>query len=122
MSGGQRQRVQLARAFYRGYRLLILDDVLSAVDHDTEAKLLAAIQADIVAKGTSAVLISHRLSAIAAASEIVVLEHGRIAERGTHAQLLAQAGTYARVWAAQSTEGADEERLDQPNADLAALA
>ena len=105
LSGGQRQRVQLARAFYRGYRLLILDDVLSAVDHDTEAKLLAAIQADIAAKGTSAILISHRLSALAAADEIVVLEQGKVAERGTHAQLLAQAGTYARVWLAQSAEG-----------------
>ncbi len=105
LSGGQRQRVQLARAFYRGYRLLILDDVLSAVDHDTEAKLLAAIQSDIAAKGTSAILISHRLSALAAADEIVVLEQGKVAERGTHAQLLAQAGTYARVWLAQSAEG-----------------
>ncbi len=105
LSGGQRQRVQLARAFYRGYRLLVLDDVLSAVDHDTEAKLLAAIQADIAAKGTSAILISHRLSALAAADEIVVLDAGRVAERGTHAQLLAGAGTYARVWAAQSAEG-----------------
>ncbi len=107
LSGGQRQRVQLARAFYRGYRLLVLDDVLSAVDHDTEAKLLAAIQAEIAAKGTSAILISHRLSALAAADEIVVLEAGKVAERGTHAQLVARAGTYARVWAAQSSESAD---------------
>lgn len=108
LSGGQRQRVQLARAFYRGYRLLILDDVLSAVDHDTEAKLLAAIQAEIASKGTSAILISHRLSALAAADQIVVLEQGKITERGTHSQLLANGGVYARVWAAQSAEGDDE--------------
>lgn len=110
LSGGQRQRVQLARAFYRGYRLLILDDVLSAVDHDTEAKLLGAIQADLREKGTSAIIISHRLSALAAADEIIVLDAGQIAERGTHAQLLAHGGTYARVWAAQGTES---EQVDE---------
>lgn len=108
LSGGQRQRVQLARAFYRGYRLLILDDVLSAVDHDTEATLLGSIYADIRAKGTSAILISHRLSALAAANEIVVLDAGQVVERGTHAQLLAHGGTYARVWAAQGDSGEDD--------------
>jgi len=101
LSGGQRQRVQLARAFYRGYRLLVLDDVLSAVDHDTEAQLLAVIQEEIRACGTSAILISHRLSALAAADEILVLERGQVVERGTHPQLLAHGGTYARVWHAQ---------------------
>ena len=109
LSGGQRQRVQLARAFYRGYRLLVLDDVLSAVDHATEAKLLATIQAEIAERGTSAILISHRLSALLAADEIVVLEAGRVVERGTHAALLAAGGTYARVWAAQAIEQAAAE-------------
>ena len=108
LSGGQRQRVQLARAFYRGYRLLILDDVLSAVDHDTEAKLLAAIQTDIAAKGTSAILISHRLSALAAADEIIVLEAGKVVEQGSHSALLALGGTYARVWSAQSAEETED--------------
>jgi ATP-binding cassette subfamily B protein len=101
ISGGQRQRVQLARAFYRGFRLLVLDDVLSAVDHDTEARLLEILQAAIAARGTSAVIISHRLSALQRADEILVLDGGRISERGTHAALVLAGGTYAKVWQAQ---------------------
>lgn len=98
LSGGQRQRVQLARAFYRGYRLLILDDVLSAVDHDTEARLLEVLQQQIAQRGTSAIIISHRLSALARADQIVVLDHGRIIEQGTHSELLANEATYAHIW------------------------
>lgn len=112
LSGGQRQRVQLARAFYRGYRLLILDDVLSAVDHDTEARLLDVIQAEIRARHNSAIVISHRISALMRADEILVLESGRISQRGTHAALLRESGLYARIWEQQ------RERRDEPTDEL----
>lgn len=115
LSGGQRQRTQLARALYRSGRLLILDDVLSAVDHDTEERLLAVIRRHLQQKGMSALVISHRLSALAQSDEIIVLgdpavaeQRGKIIERGTHAQLLARDGVYAQVWAAQQETG------DQP--------
>lgn len=107
LSGGQRQRLQIARALYRGFRLLVLDDVLSAVDHDTEERLLAVLRSQLAARGTSAVIASHRLSALARADEILVLgdpagaERGRVVERGSHAQLLALGGVYASLWAAQ---------------------
>ncbi|MBM4344265.1 MAG: ABC transporter ATP-binding protein [Deltaproteobacteria bacterium] len=107
LSGGQRQRTQLARALYRGGRLLVLDDVLSAVDHDTEERLLTVLRRHIADHGMSAIVISHRLSALAHADEVLVLgdpagpDAGRVVERGTHAQLVEAGGTYAAVWAAQ---------------------
>ncbi|MSQ82519.1 MAG: ABC transporter ATP-binding protein [Myxococcales bacterium] len=131
LSGGQRQRAQLARALYRGGRLLILDDVLSAVDHETEERLLSVIGGHIVGGGMSAIVISHRLTALARADEIIVLadpasdRRGTVIERGTHSQLLALQGTYATVWAAQqepaeasSTRapvGADNRQVVQPD-------
>ncbi len=105
LSGGQRQRAQLARAMYRGYRLLLLDDVLSAVDHDTEERLLVRIRGELDRQrgGHSAVIVSSRLSALAEADEILVLDQGRVIERGTHVHLIAAGGAYARVWAVQRT-------------------
>ena len=108
LSGGQRQRAQLARAMYRGYRLLLLDDVLSAVDHDTEERLLVSIGGEL-ARGAgrhSAVIVSSRLSALADADEILVLDQGRLIERGTHSSLIAAGGAYAKVWAVQRTRRA----------------
>ena len=125
LSGGQRQRAQLARALYRGGRLLILDDVLSAVDHETEERLLAVIRRRVAAQGMSAVVISHRLSALAQADEILVLgdpasdQRGTVVQRGSHGQLLAQAGLYAQVWAAQKQA---ESGLDQPNSEVLSAA
>lgn len=101
LSGGQRQRLQLARALYRGWRLILLDDVLSAVDHETESRLLGVLRSAIASKQASAVIVSHRLTALAHADEIVVLEEGQIVARGSHTELLAQGGRYAEVWAAQ---------------------
>ncbi len=108
LSGGQRQRAQLARALYRPSRLLLLDDVLASVDHDTEERLLAAISAHRKAQrdasgrpATTLVIVSSRLSALRDADEILVLEGGRVVERGDHASLLAQGGRYAAADAAQ---------------------
>ena len=107
LSGGQRQRLQIARALYRGFRLLVLDDVLSAVDHDTEERLLEVLRSQVLDGGTSAVVASHRLSALARADQILVLadpagpQRGTVAERGTHAELIALNGIYASLWSAQ---------------------
>ncbi len=114
LSGGQRQRTQLARALYREGRLIVLDDVLSAVDHDTEERLLAVLRRHIAGHGMSAILISHRLTALAHADEILVLadpagpDAGRVVERGIHADLVAAGGTYATVWAAQQNAPDDQ--------------
>lgn len=121
LSGGQRQRAQLARAFYRGYRLLVLDDVLSAVDHDTEEHLLEAISGELKGKADSpsAVVVSSRISALAAADEIIVLEAGRIAERGTHSELVRLGGLYAAAHLAQLDGDEGREPAVQPATSLA---
>lgn len=100
LSGGQRQRTALARALYRQPKLLLLDDVLSAVDQATETKLVAAIRSlahehDDGTLPPTTVIVSHRTSVLEHADEILVLERGRVIERGTHAQLIALGGTYA---------------------------
>jgi ATP-binding cassette subfamily B protein len=114
LSGGQRQRVQLARAFYRGFRLLVLDDVLSAVDHGTESALLDVLREEIRARGTTAIIVSHRLSALALADEVIVLDEGQVVERGTPAELAAAGGLYARVWQAQCEHPDDEQASELP--------
>lgn len=103
LSGGQRQRTQLARAFYRGYRLLILDDVLSAVDHDTEERLLAAIRGALRSdtQRATGIIVSSRVSALADCDAIIVLQHGRIVARGTHQELANGDGLYAKAYIAQ---------------------
>ncbi|MBL8948728.1 MAG: ABC transporter ATP-binding protein [Myxococcales bacterium] len=111
LSGGQRQRAALARALYRHRPLLVLDDVLAAVDHNTEAKLVAAIRALRSGEGGSApttIIVSHRTSVLEHADEILVLDHGRLVERGTHAALLRQRGLYAETHAHQEGQGMDD--------------
>ncbi|HRI06701.1 MAG TPA: ABC transporter ATP-binding protein [Nannocystaceae bacterium] len=109
LSGGQRQRVALARALYRAPPLLLLDDVLSAVDQGTEARLVAAIRGLRAQAGGAAVpttvIVSHRTSVLEHADEILVLDGGRVIERGTHEQLLARGGVYADTHAHQGVEG-----------------
>ena len=96
LSGGQKQRICIARALIKEPDVLILDDSLSAVDTQTELEILASVR-EQTARGGSAILIAHRISVVAACDEIIVLEHGRVAERGTHEELLRLGGQYAAI-------------------------
>jgi ATP-binding cassette subfamily B protein len=102
LSGGQKQRATLARALARDPFVLILDDALSAVDTHTEAKILADLKR--VLAGRTSFIISHRVSAVLDADQILVLDEGRIVERGTHATLLARGGVYANLLRRQLLE------------------
>jgi ATP-binding cassette subfamily B protein len=113
LSGGQKQRATLARAVARDPRVLILDDALSAVDTQTEARILTDLRE--VMRGRTSFIISHRVSAVMHADQILVLEDGRVVERGKHAQLLARGGTYARLLRRQMLEQ-DLERESLPAA------
>ncbi len=102
LSGGQKQRLAIARALLTKPELLILDDALSAVDAKTETAILDALKTTRENKTT--IIAAHRLSSVMHANEIVVLENGRIIERGTHDELLNQNGWYAEMWAKQELE------------------
>jgi len=108
LSGGQRQRASLARALYRARPVLLLDDVLSAVDQGTEARLVQAIRnlrgGTLTEHPPTTVIVSHRTSVLEHADEILVLDHGRVIERGTHAELVARGGLYAQTHEHQGSE------------------
>ena len=106
LSGGQRQRVTLARALLRDPRILILDDAFAAVDSETEAVILARLLDRIRERTT--LVITHRLRVAAMLDRIVVLAEGRVVEEGSHAELLARAGLYARLWRRQQLESTVE--------------
>jgi ATP-binding cassette subfamily B multidrug efflux pump len=107
LSGGQRQRTAIGRALAREPALLILDDVFSAVDTQTEAKILEQLLP--VLRGRTSILISHRVSTLRHADRIVVLDGGRIAQDGTHAELVAQPGYYHELDEVQRLESKLEE-------------
>jgi ATP-binding cassette, subfamily B, heavy metal transporter len=106
LSGGEKQRVAIARTILKGPPLLILDEATSALDSATEKDIQDALER--VARGRTTIVIAHRLSTIVAADEIVVMDAGRIVERGTHGELLALGGLYAGLWNRQRE--ADEAR------------
>ncbi len=112
LSGGQRQRIALARAFLKDAPILVLDEATSALDSEVEAAIQSALHR--VMAGKTVLAIAHRLSTIAQMDRIVVLAEGRIAEQGSHAELLAAGGLYARYWNRQSGGfiGADEDDRD----------
>ncbi|MGH8729655.1 MAG: ABCB family ABC transporter ATP-binding protein/permease [Burkholderiales bacterium] len=104
LSGGEKQRVAIARAILKNPRILIFDEATSALDSKSEK----AIQAELkrIAAERTALTIAHRLSTIVDADQILVMENGRVVERGTHADLLARGGVYAHMWALQQQEEA----------------
>ena len=99
LSGGQRQRVSIARAFLKNAHILLLDEPTSALDAESDAAIQGALQR--LMHGRTTLIIAHRLATVANADQIVVLDHGRVAETGTHAQLVAQNGLYARLYQLQ---------------------
>ncbi len=98
LSGGQRQRVALARALLRDAPIVLLDDVLSAVDHTTEQELIATLRGR---SGATRLVVSHRLSALVHADRVLVIDGGRLVDEGTHEELVSRPGPYRDAWLAQ---------------------
>jgi ATP-binding cassette subfamily B protein len=114
LSGGEKQRVAIARAILKNPSILIFDEATSALDSKSEK----AIQAELerIARGRTTLVIAHRLSTVMDADQILVLDHGRIVERGTHRDLLATGGEYARMWALQQQAAEAEAVLERTKA------
>ena len=102
LSGGEKQRVAIARTLLKDPPVLILDEATSALDSRTESEIMRTLEA--IERGRTTIVIAHRLSTVVHADQIVVLEAGRVAERGTHAELMARGGVYAEMWARQAKE------------------
>ena len=111
LSGGQRQRVAIARVMLKDAPILLLDEATSALDSEVEVAIQASLYK--LMEGKTVVAIAHRLSTIAAMDRLVVMDHGRIVEEGSHASLLAQGGIYARLWAHQSGGFLGEEKDEE---------
>ena len=113
LSGGEKQRVAIARTILKDPRILVLDEATSALDSRTEQDIQAALRA--VSNRRTTLVIAHRLSTVVDADEIIVLQDGRVAERGRHAALLSQNGMYARMWALQAHEQDLDDDPPRPN-------
>jgi len=110
LSGGEKQRVAIARAILKNPRILVFDEATSSLDSHSEQIILDALRK--VAANHTTLVIAHRLSTVIDADTILVMDQGRIVERGTHQELLTQAGVYSRLWALQQEERQREEQLD----------
>ena len=115
LSGGQRQRIAIARALLRDAPILILDEALSAVDAESEAVIQEAL--DRLMQGRTTLIFAHRLSSVLGADRIFALDDGRVAETGTHTELMARRGAYHRLMAAQAQDGARAAGPAEPLAD-----
>jgi len=122
LSGGEKQRVAIARTLLKNPALLIFDEATSALDSKSEQAIQTQLKE--IAKNRTTLVIAHRLSTIVEAEQILVLDHGRIIERGTHAQLLAADGAYAQMWARQQAhpeEAMAASPLSMPQMPVAAV-
>jgi ATP-binding cassette subfamily B protein len=108
LSGGEKQRVAIARAILKSPRILIFDEATSALDSKSEKSIQAELNR--IARGHTTLVIAHRLSTVMDADQILVMDRGRIIERGTHRALLDQGGAYAQMWALQQQEEAEREK------------
>ena len=102
LSGGQKQRICIARALIKKPKILILDDCLSALDTETEEKIIASLK-DLI-KDTTTIISSHRMSSVQNLNEIIVLEEGKIIQKGSHKELVNQKGYYKEVYSKQLTK------------------
>ena len=107
-SGGERQRIAIARTILRNPPILVLDEATSALDTQTERAVQEALER--LAEGRTTIAIAHRLSTVRDADQIVVLDRGRVAERGRHGELLARNGLYADMWRRQQEAAREAER------------
>jgi ATP-binding cassette subfamily B protein len=117
LSGGEKQRVAIARTLLKNPAILVFDEATSALDSRTERAIQAEL--DAIARNRTTLVIAHRLSTIVNADQILVMDHGRIVERGTHAQLVATGGRYAQMWALQMSERGESAPAPSGGADAA---
>ena len=119
LSGGEKQRVSIARTILKGPPILILDEATSALDSFTEHQIQAALRK--VSENRTTLVIAHRLSTVVDADEIIVLERGQVAERGTHAELLSRGGIYAAMWNRQRQVDQARKILKEAENEVAAV-